>query len=78
MKRALQPMADLLDWKTRKATAFYVVLGLTAREVWAHGFNRYTVGLSILLAGLGTLSAVARALWGRPEDPEPPTESPAP
>ena len=65
-------MADLLDWKTRKATAFYTVLGLVSREVWVHGFNRWTVGLSVLLAGLGTLSAVARALWGRPEAQEAP------
>ena len=64
-------MADLLDWKTRKATAFYVVLGLVAREVWSTGFNRWTVGLSVLLAGLGTLSAVSRAVWGRQEPQEP-------
>lgn len=75
-------MADLLDWKTRKATAFYVVLGLVAREVWSQGFNRWTVGLSVLLAGIGTLSAVARAVWGRTDAQEPaqgrpdPTEEP--
>jgi len=73
IKATLHPMADLLDWKTRKATAFYVVLGLVAREVWSQGFNRWTVGLSVLLAGLGTLSAVARAVWGRLE-PQSPAE----
>ncbi len=67
MKSLLHPMADLLDWKTRKSTAFYVALGLTAHEVWVHGFNKFTLTLSILLSGLGTLSGVARALWGAPE-----------
>ena len=68
----LQPLMGILDWRTRKATAFYALLGVLCSDIWHRGLNQWNLVGLILMAGLGGLSGVAQLIHGGPPPPQPP------
>jgi len=56
-------MKNLVDIKTKQATAFYAALGIVVWDTYQRGFNIYNAVILASLAGLGTLGALA-AVFG--------------
>lgn len=67
----IRPLMGLLDWKTKKATAFYTFVGMLASDAWHNGLNRWNLAGFVLAAGLGSLSGLAAIIHGN-EPPHPP------
>lgn len=65
----LQSLMGLLDWRTRKATAFYCLLGVLCSDIWHRGLGRWNLIGLILMTGLGSLSGVAHLIHGEPPQP---------
>lgn len=57
-------MAGWIDPKTQRAIAFYALLGMLCSDIWHTGLNRWNFTLFALMAGLGTLSGLAKVIWG--------------
>lgn len=66
---SLKPFVGILDWRTRRATAFYALLGVLCSDIWHRGLNRWNLIALVLMAGLGSLSGVAQLLHGNPPPP---------
>ena len=66
----IQTMKQLVDPKTRSATAFYCLLGIAGWDVLTRGFNRYNAALFAAMAVPGLIGALAHAI-GAGDDPPP-------
>lgn len=53
------------DPATKAATAFYTVLGVTLADVVRHGFHKWSVAMSLALAGVATLDGIAYLVHGK-------------
>ena len=53
-----------MDPKTRRAVAFYLVLGVASWDAVTRGFSKWNVALLILATGWGTLEGIAKLVWG--------------
>jgi hypothetical protein len=56
----------ILDWRTRKATAFYALLGVLCSDIWHRGLGKWNLAGLVLMAGLGSLSGIAQIIHGGP------------
>lgn len=53
-----------MDPKTRRAVAFYLVLGVASWDAVTRGFSKWNVALLILATGWGTMEGIAKLVWG--------------
>ena len=59
---------NLVDPRTRQATAFYAALAVSLYDVYRSGFHPLNTALLAAMAGLSVLGALA-AVLKPPEDP---------
>jgi hypothetical protein len=72
----IEAMKNLVDPRTKTATAFYMVLGIACWDVLGKGFNRFN---SIILAAMaipGLIGVVAQAIGYSGKQPPDPPEKP--
>lgn len=60
----------MLNPATRKATGYYLALGVTVYDVFTHGFNQWNAVALLLLAGVAGVSGLAELIHG-PSKAEP-------
>jgi hypothetical protein len=66
-------MKNLVNPRTKAATAFYFALGISGWDVVSRGFNRYNAAVLAALAIPGLVGAAAHLLGaGRDEPPDSP------
>jgi hypothetical protein len=58
-------MTGWLDPKTKRATAFYALLGVTCSRIYHTGLDKYSLCALILLTGVGSLAGIAAALGNK-------------